>query len=192
MEITLHVELLDDWHCGSGRGSGSLVDATIDRDDLGLPYVPGRMLKGLLREACVALADFKAADSADVDRWFGPRLQDGDGDRYRFHQGQLAISDARLPPDVATWLAGDGAEHVPHLTRTISATALDEGVAKGHSLRSFDVAVPMLLEAHIEGPDDGNWLDVMRRAAQLVHAVGAHRTRGLGRCELRIGGAENA
>ena len=44
------VTFLDYWHLGSGLSAGSKLDSTIIKDENGLPYVPGKTIKGLIRE----------------------------------------------------------------------------------------------------------------------------------------------
>src|SRR5690606_24392052 len=49
----IELELLSPWHVSSGRGRGASADLTVVRSSGGLPYLPGRALRGLLREAVV-------------------------------------------------------------------------------------------------------------------------------------------
>ena len=49
--IKYEIEFFSNWHCGSGLAAGADVDALVIKDQEGLPYIPGRTLKGLLREA---------------------------------------------------------------------------------------------------------------------------------------------
>src|SRR5690625_450439 len=51
MNKTLQIQIFSYWHTGSGMGKGPELDATVIRDSTGLPYLPGRTIKGLLREA---------------------------------------------------------------------------------------------------------------------------------------------
>ena len=53
--IKYEIEFFSNWHCGSGLAAGADVDALVIKDNNGLPYVPGRTLKGLLREAATIL-----------------------------------------------------------------------------------------------------------------------------------------
>ena len=39
------------WHCGSGTSAGADVDELVVKDKNGMPYIPGKTLKGLIREA---------------------------------------------------------------------------------------------------------------------------------------------
>ena len=49
--IRYTIEFYSDWHCGSGLASGAEADAVVIKDRDGLPYVPGKTIKGLVREA---------------------------------------------------------------------------------------------------------------------------------------------
>ena len=44
------VTFLDYWHLSSGLSAGSKLDSTVTRDENGLPYIPGKTIKGLIRE----------------------------------------------------------------------------------------------------------------------------------------------
>ncbi|MDD2650440.1 MAG: RAMP superfamily CRISPR-associated protein, partial [Candidatus Cloacimonetes bacterium] len=50
-DFIYQVKFLSDWHCGSGLTSGSDVDALVIKDQNNLPIIPGKTIKGLLREA---------------------------------------------------------------------------------------------------------------------------------------------
>jgi CRISPR/Cas system CSM-associated protein Csm3 (group 7 of RAMP superfamily) len=47
----LTIDIRGYWHSGTGRGSGSHLDALVDTAHDGLPYLSGRHIKGLLRDA---------------------------------------------------------------------------------------------------------------------------------------------
>ena len=49
MRIDYSIEFFSYWHCGSGLAAGADVDELAIKDGDGLPYVPGRTVKGLLR-----------------------------------------------------------------------------------------------------------------------------------------------
>ena len=49
-KITLELDLSSYWHIGSGKGADAVADAVVLKDEAGLPVVPGRTLKGLLRD----------------------------------------------------------------------------------------------------------------------------------------------
>ncbi|MGI8912229.1 MAG: RAMP superfamily CRISPR-associated protein, partial [Chloroflexota bacterium] len=71
MTLELRLELLSDAAPGSGAG-GPLVDRDVVVDELGLPVLPGRRLKGLLREACQEVQE--AFQTVGRDQWLAEAL----------------------------------------------------------------------------------------------------------------------
>lgn len=159
------------WAVGSGRGGGKEVDNRIDRDSDGLPYVPGKMLKGLIKDACL-------------------RLKLSGNSKYNFTDdlfetsGKIFISDARLSPALrCALLKEENLSAKENLTRNIYSTAINNetGTAKKQSLRGYEVTVPMELESILDCDCTKEELDSIKLAAStLVYAIGSHKTRGLG------------
>lgn len=170
------------WAIGCGKGGGSEVDNRIDRDADGLPYIPGKMLKGLIKDACLHLKACGNANYNFVDVVFGTATE-GDGlNRTLTSQGKIYISDARLSVALRSALSQNEAAR-QNLTRNIYSTAIDDstGTAKEGSLRGIEVAVPMRLESHIECDCSEAEMEFIKTATQkLVNSIGAHKTRGLG------------
>ena len=57
-DIKYKITFFSNWHCGSGLAAGADTDELVIKDRNGLPYVPGRTIKGLLREAVMMLKQF--------------------------------------------------------------------------------------------------------------------------------------
>ncbi len=185
-EKLLTVSIHDYWHCGSGRGEGSRLDAQVDRDANGLPYVPGRTLKGLFREALRTLEALNALPENTANRLLGHAASDKQT-RHDSNPGLLAISDARLPAELSNWLAGrEGQKHLPSLFNVHYSTAIDPltGAAQDKSLRGMEVAIPLDLECTVSGPEEVAWVESLAATFPLIRAVGGHRQRGYGRCTL--------
>lgn len=49
--ITFAIQFYSPWHCGSGLSAGADVDELVIKDKNGMPFVPGKTIKGLMREA---------------------------------------------------------------------------------------------------------------------------------------------
>ena len=186
---TLKIEIRSDWHPGTGRGSGFHLDAVTYEGPDGLPRLPGRTLKGLLRDALYRAEAWGWPDvpAGSTKALFGART---DQDRETT-AGLLRVADATLPTEVAAYLTTEeGKALIPGLYRDRFSTAIDPktGVAAGRSLRGMRVVVPLTLfapVAEIPGvapvPD---WRKRLGAALPLIDAVGAKRTRGLGRAVL--------
>jgi CRISPR/Cas system CMR subunit Cmr4 (Cas7 group RAMP superfamily) len=99
MSYRLKIEIRSYWHPGTGRGQGSHLDATTHRNARGLPSLPGRTVKGLVRDAVCrweAFGSFGDSDSVRptiTERLFGPAGMDG----AQNWPGLLRFSDGALP-----------------------------------------------------------------------------------------------
>ena len=192
---TLKVDIRAYWHPGGGRGQGMVLDASAHRASNGLPVLPGRHLKGLLREA-LEFADGWGWDGYHLlaAELFGQRtenMQVGEAP----NAGYLRVTDACISDHVAAYLTSSaGRSLIKGLFRTIYATAVnhDTGTSKDKSLRGIEVVVPLKLTARIDPINDYvvprvDWQEMLSDVLPLITAVGAYRTRGLGRAVLSLG-----
>lgn len=187
--VTLKIEFRSDWHPGTGRGSGFHLDAVTHEGADGLPRLPGRTLKGLLRDALWRAEEWgwDQVPKGSTAALFGAVSNVEGGTTF----GLLRVADATLPPEVAAYLTtDDGRKLVPGLYREHFSTAIeqDTGVARGRSLRGMRVVVPVTLFAavsEIPGMESvKDWPNRLEAVLPLVTAVGAHRSRGFGRAVL--------
>ncbi|MBM4345022.1 MAG: hypothetical protein FJ100_16760 [Deltaproteobacteria bacterium] len=215
-EVTLQFGLLSDWHISSSAAGGMDVDAEAARTAEGLPYLPGKAVKGVVRDA----VDFalrigalpEGVTQQDIVRWFGTDKQAGNPEereadleaaRYATEPGALIVTNAELGKDeieAAAWrqvgrsalarTAPDSADNrgvVEALFRVHRSTALTDGVAATGTLRALRAAVPMNLYAVISGPAGEPWPKVLRAACPYIAEMGSDRTRGLGRVRVTAG-----
>jgi hypothetical protein len=166
---TLQIDIRTYWHPGTGRGSGYHLDALTHTGADGLPRLPGRTLKGLLRDALYRAErwGWPAVPAGTTRCLFGSRTggtetadsasattsdREPPTDENLSTPGLLRVSDATLPEDVAAWLTtDDGRKLVPGLYREHFSTRVEvgTGVAQGRSLRGMRVVVPLELSARI-------------------------------------------
>lgn len=209
----LELDILSWWHPGTGRGDGAAADAVVRKGPDGMPVLPGRTVKGLLRAAArlgVQAGCFEAEREA---RLFGSAIAGGEkvGEanrvrrleraRYRAFRGALRVDNGQLGRGAALradWSRlGRAAEAddpvasglVANLRRPFSSTRLDDrGMAANNTLRTIEVYVPMTLYVPLELPgatlEDWRALDLVARI--FLRALGSRRTRGFGRCAARI------
>ncbi len=187
--MRIEIRFLDYWHCGAGSSGGSRTDALVIKDREGLPYIPGKTLKGHIREMAEYLGD-----CTFVNVCFGGSSDSGEGGvprdicydkAYAGEEGLCYFSNAILDEQIEEALT-------PHLYTTISSTQIDDaGLAVDKSLRSIEVVVPLTLYATIEEcPPE--YVGKMRQALEQVKRIGLNRSRGLGRCEIRVTGGADA
>ena len=169
--INYRVQFYSYWHCGSGLAAGSDVDALVIKDDDGLPFIPGKTIKGLIKQAVREIADFKGLD-LNMDDIFGSE---------GLKQSPLFFSDASME-DAAAIKANNLQQY---LYGSVSNTAIDEaGIAKEHSLRKTEVVLPCSLTGQIIGIPSQEVNDLLVEALSYIKNMGLHRHRGFGRCRI--------
>lgn len=192
---TIVLDINSFWHAGTGRGDGPGADAIIARSREGLPYLPGRTVKGLVRDAMrlAALADMASAD--DIETWFGSDLLRGSGSdrerqleeaRFRTRPGTLRFESATLGASWAVWAAANPVDR-RHLVRTFASTRIEfDGTAKDETLRVIEIAVPLTLRATVLGLDPAAAKTIGDALPVFLRNLGSHRRRGLGRVAARL------
>ena len=78
-EYKLRITLKSDICPGSGYAYSGLVDSDVCFDDVGIPYIPGRRLKGCLKESADMLADNDYLEDTDCEVIFGKSGADRSG-----------------------------------------------------------------------------------------------------------------
>lgn len=177
------------WHCGSGLAAGADVDALVIKHN-GLPYMPGKTAKGLLKEAVVSLYSFRGETlPREYFQVFGCSPDDlkewqGKADGTDIRKAESFFTNAELPSNDKKYITQKGLQS--YLYESVSRTAIDEnGIAKEHSLRKVEVALPCVLEGEILNVPEC-MVNVFRQAMGLIRQVGVNRNRGLGRCSWTV------
>jgi CRISPR/Cas system CSM-associated protein Csm3 (group 7 of RAMP superfamily) len=174
IEAILRITMVSDWLVSTSREGGE-ADLRPLLDDDGLPMIPGRSLRGLLRQATVDAAAVVGANAAQVI--FGSQAD----------EGRVAIGDARVPAGIARGVTA-GRLDARDLMTIRRRTAIDPetGTALAGSLHAIETAISgLVLLAPIECRDAED-LARLALAATLVRRLGMSRSRGLGRCRLEI------
>mgnify|MGYP001806336764 CR=1 FL=1 len=210
MAWLLRFQIYGWWHAGSGASLGGVADAAVLRSPEGLPWLPGRSVRGLVREALAEAEDLgHRAVPAGFTRWLcGDDFAASDSEdeavtelrRRRFvtQAGHGVFDSAELPDDWRRWARSPGsAAMIAEMFEILSSTAIADGAAQRHSLRSIEVAVPMTLTAglHLRSspiPPPGEVGAALAAALPLLRGLGAGRHRGLGRVQASVTAGEGA
>ncbi len=210
MHGMLILELHGYWHAGAGRSSGHHLDALCERDHDGLPVLPGKQLKGLLRHSVRLAESWGWLDqhpaplgptASHEDLLFGSASQLAG--RHETQPGILLCESARLPRVDRDAIAASGADLKDSLFGELFSTAINEdGSALAQSLRGTEVAIPCTLHALLETAvtalepalrqqqaayvQSGAAWQVLEVCLPLLDHVGAHRSRGLGEARVWI------
>lgn len=189
----VRIDIAGYWHSGTGTGYAAGADALVVRDRNGVPYLPGKHLKGLLRHAMWALETNQVVELGVTDRLFGVGAEGVTGvaakTRYGTSSGKLAFGSAEMSKSWREFAAARGSrQKLTYLFRTIQQTALSDGVALASSLRSIEVTVPMELTAEVDWVSEltEQEIEALELAAGTVRAVGGFRSRGLGRAKVEV------
>ncbi len=179
--ITCKISFFSDWHAGSGMSAGTDLDALVLKDMDHFPYIPGKTLKGLLKDSAITLAAFSGSrEWTDfIDACFGI-----EGTR----QGDCHFSNAEMTIKLKKAIKENDMSSL--LYRKISSTAIDEsGVAMNKTLRKIQTTIPASLFFSISGVKDVH-MDKIRDCLAFTRRMGLGRNRGLGRCRFTIQGDE--
>lgn len=191
MNITYEIKFHTDWHCGSGLAAGADLDALVVKDKDGLPFVPGKTMKGLVREAIEEMELitgrfnenlFIQAFGNSEDRNADPKLMEKSEDYDFLQKGETFFTNAELSEDEHRAIVSNNAARFMY--RSISSTAIDnKGIAVEHSLRKMEVVVPCTLHGEIKNVSD-ELADEVLDALRYIKRLGQNRNRGLGRCTI--------
>lgn len=200
MNITYTLKFYSEWHCGSGLAAGADLDALVIKDKNKLPYVPGKTIKGLVREAVENILSFKSgineenkelfirtfgnADDEDWNMLKDDSEKDKEKKEDRMRKGETFFTNAELDDALKKIIIREKLE--PYLYRAVSSTAINEnGVAKEYSLRRMETVIPCELTGKIvDVPDE--FAEFVKGGLKYIKRLGQNRNRGLGRCEFII------
>ncbi len=165
---------------GSGKSLAGIIDRDIAYDETGLPYIPAKRLKGILRES----AEDLRLDS--IDRIFGVEGATR-GAVFRLDNGllenHLELSRVLKSESIKRFLPTQAV--LDFYTYTRSQTTIENGVAKENSLRTSRVlkkGLKFFFNLDCD-PDD---IAVLQDVCRVTRSIGASRTRGFGEIELEL------
>ncbi len=186
--LIYQIDFFDYWHAGTGLVSGANSDASVQKDKEDRPFIPGKTLKGLLREAAETLqilGNEKITDNF-IKEVFGERNLDNEetsGTKRLEKEAKSFFSNATLSANLQEKIKKKNAKF---LYQQIASTAIEKnGQAKDYSLRSVEVTVPLVLYASIHN-FDRNHQEAMNDCLKWIKRMGLNRNRGLGRCQFKF------
>lgn len=166
--MNIKIKFFDYWHLSSGVSAGVELDSLVIKDEFSLPYVPGKTIKGLVREMAENINKEK------TNELFG---FEGNG------IAKIYFSNLTLKKDVHEYLANDD-ELKNYLYSKITSTKIDEkGLAQKDTLREIEVVIPLELYGKIQCEDEKDY-ELIQRSINMIKQIGLARNRGLGRCQI--------
>ena len=173
--IRYNIQFFSNWHCGSGLSAGADVDELVVKDKDGMPYVPGKTMKGLIREAVEDYVFLTGGDSAAVDETFGSEAD---------MTGSAFFSNATLDEREQMAIVSNGAQKFMY--NKVTTTAIGEdGIAKEHSLHSLETVVPCSLTGFVADVPE-TMVGLIGESLGMIKRIGLRRSRGLDRCDVTL------
>lgn len=175
--MTIHytIKFHSYWHCGSGLSAGADIDSLTIKDKNGLPFIPGKTIKGLLRDACSILQDLNGDDMGIIYEIFG--------EQTGISQGKAFFSNAEISKYEYEYITTK--KLGKYMYTGISSIQIEDGTAKDFSLRRIEVVVPCCLYGTIYGLDEKH-IHIIETGTKMIKRIGLGRHRGLGRCSIKI------
>lgn len=209
MNYRLSLTLESDLLAGSGKGWGSVIDSDFTFSPDGLPFIPGKRIKGLLKDALQELSvldgysDKKSEIETIIHTLFGEKGKD--------KPGKLIIPDLTLSinEQLSQWIQYaeqhqllSKLEMVELFSSYRKQTSIGEdGTAQDHSLRTFrvlnrkspweknqDLTFTGYFNLDDKDQPAATWLI---KGAKWIKRMGTSRTRGLGKVKFVIEKTEN-
>ena len=191
--ISLTITLHSDWHIGSGLEGGAYADALVIKDRQQLPYIPGKSIKGLFKEALTVAFEnnWIHVEGFTPENWLASLL--GEEGAGLGTEGAISFTNAELTPDEQHYFNRNPATK-KHLYQVLHSTAIDSetGVAKRTSLRGIEVVRPLVLHGSVLIDKNGSLVDGwpvekwIAEVCPLIMSVGGKRQRGLGQASFQV------
>ena len=186
-KYALRIELLSDTCCGTGEGNGATKDVLSTYDKYGLPYIPAKRIKGILRSNAIFLKEYEQYNQKEIEQLFGVGTKEGAlriGNAQLIDQEKL-VNIIRQHPQI---FKPKAVERAYTTQRTATAIEVGTSVAKDQALRTFG-AIPkgevfsadLWLDSSNEKTED-----LLQSCVKLLRHIGLNRTRGYGEVKATL------
>jgi len=193
IDIDVKIELLSPLHLASGQADVN-VDAEIIHNELGVPYFPGRRLKGLLYESALEVVEMMERSGQTGWRGQLEELFHHNGDTVDvqlvvpdFHIAKATEYDRieaawrELETSYSDWLTPQ--DVLEQYTSVRYQTRLENGVAADtslHNMRVLDEDTAFYGTLELLGSAAGSYVGLVVLALRNLHQAGGKRNRGFG------------
>ncbi len=182
MRIEVTIEVMSDFHIGTGSGVGRTVDAIVLKDEKGLPYIPASSLKGLARWHAEQLANLhpqldQAPLSDETDPFLKP-TEELFGSAGK-SAGRGFFTNARYNDKKNREI------HHPQVHGRSSRDRISGRSLKKH-LFQFEDAPRGHFQAYIYSDDNISWQAtlLLLMALRRIESLGGQRYRGKGQARV--------
>lgn len=191
----IEIELLSDAAFSRGEGAAGVVDIEVEHDDLGLPFLGGKTIRGLLRDSWLSMCGCFQELGGAGERVFGPEADVEE-------RSILRIGDAVVDEETRRWIEAAEKRQNNPLTPVEVLEALTDvrrqtseerrtGAPAETTLRSVRVVIRGLkLRAPLhwfQKPTEAD-VRVLALAALATRHAGLARSRGRGHIRMSLDG----
>jgi len=185
--LTYQIEFFTFWHTGSGLSGSTYADQLVKKTENGFPVIPGKTIKGLLREGAETIHSLNSELVTEnfIKDVFG---EEPNKEQIDKEDGSLESKCFFSNIELSQYLQEKVSEKSSKefLYQVISSTKIDAtGSATEGSLRQLEVTIPLTLYGVIESfPME--YIDQLKHCMDFVKRIGLNRNRGLGNCQISI------
>ncbi|RPI19845.1 MAG: hypothetical protein EHM58_00185 [Ignavibacteriae bacterium] len=199
LEITLKSDTL----IGSGETGGAIIDSDIHFDEAGIPYIPAKRIKGLLKDSAEEVVDMLISagikityNAGIIDKIFG---SPGQKEPAYVYFSNLYIQDYKENFKYLKYFIKEYPEIIPreevekYFTTIRHQTAIEDSKAKNNSLRTIRVCNKnnkFYCEISIENNEE-DYIELLSLACANLRSMGTKRNRGFGEIECILFGKIN-
>lgn len=189
-KLILKITLESDALPASGEGYGDIIDNDAVYDDNGIPFIPAKRIKGLLRDSLKELKDTAAGiNSSHIDGIFGIKGSDKPAPVYFSNLYPLNYASIKEWAEYYVKEKYISPEEIrSQYTNIRTQTKLNEkGTAEEHSLRTIRVLDKgLVFEGEISAECREIEVKLLSLAAANLKMLGTKRNRGYGRIKAEI------
>jgi len=190
--MKLEIETLSYTLIGSGESSG-IIDNDIVFDDYGIPYIPARRVKGLLRESSREVCELLDLDKKIIDKIFGKsgiqeakiKINNLYIEKYKNIINEIQIFQKK---DIYRKFLTKN-KILSYFTKVRQLTAIDEkGIAEDKSLRTIRLLKPKIIfSTELELNNLTNYdVAFLFLSCKNLRRIGGMRNRGLGKIQCSL------
>ena len=186
------ITFLSDWVIFNGFNTGE-YDNGLLRDTDGFPYIPGKTLKGVFREAYEQIYGILEKEQTELkppENYFGKTKDKTNGNK---NDGLLTFTNAELSDNIREevnslsekdriFVLGKIGVPVPRIE-----IDNETNMTKEHSLATLEMGrkgMEFTFSIDYETEEDGNSKKVLELCRKYIGRIGAMRTRGKGKCKI--------
>jgi len=186
-KYTMQITLLSDTLIGNADGYGAIIDKDSVFDEVGLPIIPGKRIKGIMREQAELYTQFW--EEISVKEMFGDIGLTDKTTEY-LSVSSFTVSDYEANKAYLKYLIQKGeisrSEVIGYFTTLRMMTRIDDdGTAADTSLRTIRVLNKGLVftgELHFDPLQETDFKNIV----SLTRRIGSMRNRGLGHIQCKL------